>query len=266
MKYLFTILICFGFFSISSTFGQEETKKVIVVKKIVDENGQTTTQREEASGAEADALIKKLKEDGSLEGVDIDIEIENAKKSGSTSKSVTEDITVEKTIEDGKEITTYKIETEENGEKKVMIWKSEDGDMPEEMAKKLEHIDIKSERSKDGKEVMIMIDAEHDEDNEIHETHTVEKRIRIKKSSDNKVSLGVMIEDDGEGVVVSEVVQESAAQKAGLKEGDTILKVNGQYVFNTEMLLKVLSKFDKGDKIKVTYLRDGKELGTNAQF
>jgi len=266
MKYLFTLLICFGFFSISSSFGQEETKKVIVVKKIIDENGKTTTHREEATGKDADALIKKLKEDGSLEGVDIEIEIEKAKESGSSTKSVLEDITIEKSIENGKEVTKYKIETEENGEKKVMIWKSDDGEIPEELAKKLEHIDIKTSGTKDGKNVMIIIDAEGDEDTEIHETHKFEKRIHVKKSNNNKVSLGIMIESDSEGVVVSDVVEDSAAQKAGLKDGDTILKINGKYVFNTEMLLDVLSQFDKGDKIKVSYLRNGKEKKTDAEF
>ena len=266
MKYVFTLLICLGFIAISNTFGQEETKKVVVIKKTINENGQTTTEREEASGKDADALIKKLKEDGTLEGIDIEIEIEEAKKSGSTSKTLLQDVTIEKSMEDGKEMTTYKIETEEDGEKKVMIWKGDGDDIPEEMAKVLENIDVETEHINDGKEIRITIDTEEDEDTETHKSHKVEKRYTIKKSSDNKVSLGVMIIDDSAGVVVSDIVDDSTAQKAGLKKGDTILKINDNYVFNTEMLLKALSQFEKGDKIKVIYIRNGKEKKAKAEF
>ena len=253
-----------------NSYGQEETKKVVIVKKIIDNNGNTTMEREEASGKEADALIKKMKEDGTLDGVDIDIdmEIEKAKKSGTSTKSKIEDISIEKSVENGKEMTTYKITTEENGEKNVMIWKSDDGEIPEEMEKILENVDIKTEKSNDGKEVRISIDAtgNHDADTEIHKTHTIEKKVVIKHKSDNKVSLGVMIEDDSQGVVISDVVKDSAADKIGLKKGDTILKVDNQYVFNTNMLLESLSKFDKGDNMEIIYLRDGKENKTKVSF
>ncbi len=274
MKYIFTIIICLGFLSISSSFGQEETKKVVIVKKIVDDNGKTTTERKEASDKEADELIKKLKEDGSMEGIDIDREIEKAMKSGSSKKKTSEDITIEKSIENGKEITTYKIVTEENGEKKVMVWKG-DGEMPAEMAEKLKNVEIKTNDINDGKEMRIRIETEgHDdeygeeyhEDTEIHETHTIEKRIVVKHKNENKVTLGIKIEDDSEGVVVSEVISNSVAQKSGLKSGDTILKIEDTYVFNTKMLLKTLSQFATGDKIKVTYLRNGKEQKTDAEF
>jgi len=265
MKYIFTLILCLGFLSISSSFGQEKSKKVVIVKKTVDNNGKTTTERKEASGTEADALIKELKEDGSLEGIDVEVEVEQSMKSGSSKKETLEDISIEKSIEDGKEKTTYKIVTEKDGEKKVMVWKGE-GEMPAEMAELLENVDIETNTSKDGKEMSITIDAEGDEETEIHETHTVEKRIVVKRQKENKVSLGIMIEDDSEGVVVSDIVPDSVAKKSGLRSGDTILKINDTYVFNTKMLLKVLADFEKGDKVKVTYLRDGKQMTTKAEF
>lgn len=266
MKYIFTFIFCLGLLSINSSFGQEESKKVVIIKKVTDDNGQTKTERQEASGKEADVLIKQLKEDGTLEGIDIDVEIEKAMKSEDAQKEVMEDITIEKTIEDGKEITTYKIVTEEDGKQKVMVWKG-DGEMPAEMAEKLKNVEIKTKRIKDGKEMRIEIDAEnYDDDTEIHETHTIEKKVIIKKKSSNKVTMGVMIEDDSRGVVVSDLVENSAAEKAGLKQGDTLLKINDTHVFNADMLLEALSAFDKGDKVKVTYLRDGKEKTTNVSF
>ena len=266
MKYIFTLIICFGFISISSSFGQEETKKVVIVKKTIDASGQEIVQREEASGKEADALIKKMKEDGDLEGIDIEVEIEKSKKSGSSKKEKLEDVSIEKSIVNGKEVTSYKIVTEENGEKKVMVWKG-DGEMPAEMAEKLKHLDIKTESFdiNDEKTMRITIDTgEHDEDSDIHESH--EKRIYFSEENKNKVTLGIMIEDDSQGVVVSDIVADSVAKNIGLKSGDTIVKINDGYVFNTDMLLKALSKFDKGDSALVTYLRDGKENTVRAAF
>jgi type II secretory pathway component PulC len=266
MKYILTLVFCLGFFSISNSFGQEEAKKVVIVKKTVDENGKTTTERQEASGKEADALIKKMKEDGNLEGIDIEIEMEKAMKSGSTKKETSENITIEKTIENGKEMTMYKIVTEENGEKKVMVWKG-DGEMPAEMAEKLKNADIKSEKFNDGKEMRIIVEMDDQDDGTVKErVFTTEKEIVVKEASENKVRLGVMIEDDSEGVVISDIISNSVAEKSGLKNGDIILKINDTYVFNTDMLLKALSPFDSGDKVKVTYLREGKEKKTEAKF
>ena len=313
MKYIFTLLLCFGFLLSTTSYGQEETKKVVIIKKVKDADGKTTTERQEASGKEADALIKKMKEDGTLEGIDIDVEIANAKKDKTTKKSIKKEVSIEKTIKDGKEITSYKIVTEDNGKKKVMRWDGDgempaeiaemlkneeieivvdekdgekkvyeiiteddgekkvmfwngDGEMPAEMAKALKDVDIKTMQSKDGEHMTIRVEMDNDgEHEEVHESHKMEKRIRIKDSP-NKVTLGVMIADDSNGVVLSNVVDKSVAQKSGLKAGDTILKINDTYVFNTDMLLKALSEFDKGDSAKVTFLRDGKEKKTKAKF
>ena len=312
MKYIFTILLCFGFLLTTTSFGQEETKKVVIIKKVKGADGKTSTERQEASGKEADALIKKMKEDGTLEGIDIDVEIEKAKKDG-TAKSIRKEVSIEKTIKDGKEVKSYKIVTENNGEKKVMRWSGEgempaeiaemlkneeieieveekdgdkkvyeiitedggekkvlfwngDGEMPAEMAEALKDVDIKTMQSKDGEHMTIKVEMDDDgEHTEVHESHKMEKRIRIKDSP-NKVTLGVMIADDSQGVIISNVVDKSVAQKAGLKTGDTIIKINDTYVFNMDMLLKALSKFDKGDTAKVTFLRDGKEKKVKAKF
>ncbi|MDF1698116.1 MAG: PDZ domain-containing protein [Saprospiraceae bacterium] len=266
MKFILTFMLCIGYFGIHNSFGQEETKKVIVVKKVIDENGKETIKKEEASGKDAEALLKKMKEEGKLEGIDIDLEIEKAKKTGSAKKSIVEDVTVEKSIENGKEISTYKITTEEGGEKKVMVWKG-DGDMPEEMSKILKDVDVKINKNGNEQEMTITIDTDdNDTDMEIHETHTIEKRIVVKHKNDNKVSLGVMISDDSKGVVVTDIVDDSAAQKAGLKSGDTILKVDETYVFNTQMLLDALSAIDTGSTAKITYLREGKEKSADVKF
>ncbi len=56
----------------------------------------------------------------------------------------------------------------------------------------------------------------------------------------------------------------SPADKAGLKEGDIITKVNGEKVDQDNPLASRLSKYKVGETIEITYLRDGKEATTKA--
>lgn len=58
------------------------------------------------------------------------------------------------------------------------------------------------------------------------------------------------------------VINGSPADKAGLKEGDIITKVNGEDVNADNPLASRLSKYAVGDKVEITYLRDGKEQKT----
>ncbi len=60
------------------------------------------------------------------------------------------------------------------------------------------------------------------------------------------------------------VVNGSPADKAGLKEGDIVTKVNGEDVNQDNPLATRLSKYGVGETIEVTYLRDGKEQKTKA--
>jgi S1-C subfamily serine protease len=55
------------------------------------------------------------------------------------------------------------------------------------------------------------------------------------------------------------VINGSPADKAGLKEGDIITKVNGETVDSDNVLSSRLSKYKVGDTLEITYVRDGKE-------
>lgn len=76
---------------------------------------------------------------------------------------------------------------------------------------------------------------------------------------ENKAVLGIGIDDTRYGVKVTEIMEGSAAEKAGLRRGDVILKVNDSYIFSADGLLEALHPFNPGDKIKLKYLREGKE-------
>jgi serine protease Do len=65
--------------------------------------------------------------------------------------------------------------------------------------------------------------------------------------------------DKNTGVLVTEVEPESPADKAGLKQGDVILKMNGKDVRSNESLRNTISLMAPGTKVKLTIFRDAKE-------
>ena len=69
-------------------------------------------------------------------------------------------------------------------------------------------------------------------------------------------SLGVAL---GEGAVIMAVMPNSGAEKAGLKPGDTIVRLADRPVKEREDFAAVLANKAAGDKVRVTFLRDGKE-------
>jgi len=58
------------------------------------------------------------------------------------------------------------------------------------------------------------------------------------------------------------VINGSPADKAGLKEGDIITKVNGEAVNADNPVASRMSKYKVGDTVEITYVRDGKEQKT----
>ena len=79
---------------------------------------------------------------------------------------------------------------------------------------------------------------------------------------DNRAFLGVEEDSDEEadepGLVV-EVVRGSAADKAGLRDNDLILKLNDSEINAWKDLTKFMSTQKPGDKLRIAYRRNGKE-------
>src|SRR6201996_5595453 len=64
---------------------------------------------------------------------------------------------------------------------------------------------------------------------------------------------------DGEGVYVMDVTPDGAAGHAGIQKGDMITKLNGVTISTGAEMIGQVATFSPGDKVKVTYKRDGKE-------
>ena len=64
---------------------------------------------------------------------------------------------------------------------------------------------------------------------------------------------------DGDGVYVIDVPEGGAAKAAGIKKGDFVTKLNGVKVNSGPELQEQVARYKPGDKITITYNRDGKE-------
>lgn len=71
--------------------------------------------------------------------------------------------------------------------------------------------------------------------------------------------LGVVTESTSEGARITSVSDNTAADKAGLKEGDVITHVDEDRIEDHDALTKAIRKHKPEEKINITFLRDGRE-------
>jgi len=84
--------------------------------------------------------------------------------------------------------------------------------------------------------------------------------------------LGVVIQDlspemaeafgfdrHSKGVIIAKVAEDSAAEKAGLKEGDLVTAVDGKLIDSSAQLRNAVGASRIGDRLKLSIIRDGKE-------
>ncbi|HLL43256.1 MAG TPA: Do family serine endopeptidase, partial [Segetibacter sp.] len=100
----------------------------------------------------------------------------------------------------------------------------------------------------------------------------------IKYGSTKRAYLGVMFGSDqmseedrkknnvkeGEGVFVMDVAKGSAAEEAGVQKGDFITKVNGTEVSTGTEMIEKIAALRPGDKINITFQRNGTEKTATA--
>ena len=91
-----------------------------------------------------------------------------------------------------------------------------------------------------------------------------------------KGRLGVYIDDlteglagyfkvpDGKGVLVEDIVEDSPAQKAGIKAGDVLIEIDGNRIGDSEELVEQIAKMKADTPTPVAVWRDGRKVTLEA--
>jgi S1-C subfamily serine protease len=90
--------------------------------------------------------------------------------------------------------------------------------------------------------------------------------------SQNQVFLGINLKDyysnqnsdfkGRYGVLVSTVVPDSPAELAGLQSMDLLLELDSEKLYTKDQLIRMLQNYSPGQKVKLKYYREGKEITT----
>lgn len=84
-----------------------------------------------------------------------------------------------------------------------------------------------------------------------------------------KAMLGVFTKPSDKqsvGAEIDRVMPGSAADKAGLENGDVITHINNQKVNSGKQLSEAIAQYNAGDKIEISYERDGKACKSSASL
>ena len=77
--------------------------------------------------------------------------------------------------------------------------------------------------------------------------------------ADKRARLGIQMEKDEKGVLITAVLPGSAAEKAALQKGDIITRIDRQKLESPEALQEYINGKKAGDQIRLYYTREGKK-------
>ncbi|NNC38463.1 MAG: DegQ family serine endoprotease [Acidimicrobiales bacterium] len=68
--------------------------------------------------------------------------------------------------------------------------------------------------------------------------------------------------DSQDGALVSQVVEDSPAEEAGIREGDVIVEFNGKPILDSDDIRNAVGYVERGRNADISYIRDGKKYTT----
>jgi len=81
---------------------------------------------------------------------------------------------------------------------------------------------------------------------------------KVKEEYNLKIDYGALIIEGGPDEPA--VTPDSPADKAGLKEGDVVLELNGEKISAENTLIKIISKYNPGDEVTLKIMRGEEEI------
>jgi len=69
-----------------------------------------------------------------------------------------------------------------------------------------------------------------------------------------------------DGVYAASIMENSGAEKAGIRVGDFITQINGIPVHTETQLLEQVARYKPGDHVNITYIRGGRSFQTNVEL
>ena len=102
----------------------------------------------------------------------------------------------------------------------------------------------------------------------VFETMEEEEQEKMQSPSKMKVTLGIMPDYafDDKGVKADSVIDNRPGQKAGMIDGDIVIKIKDFDIVDIYKYMEALSKIESGAKTQITVLRDKEEIVLDVQF
>lgn len=85
-------------------------------------------------------------------------------------------------------------------------------------------------------------------------------------TNSNAAFLGVLTAKTDDGAVIKNVIDSSAAKKAGLEKGDVITKFGDKEISSPEDLRNAVESYKPGDEVTINYLRNGKNESAKVEL
>lgn len=164
------------------------------------------------------------------------------KKNGSQEEKMTIVIDGDKVTINGKPVTEY------DGDNIIIRKKALEGAMAP-LARTMPRVKVYG----DGME---NFNFDFDFDDEI--SRELEK-VRVFSDGKPQTVLGVVTEKSEKGLKLAEVTEGSAAEKAGLKEGDVITKFSGTAVSDPEKLRELVRAKKPDEEVEIAYIKAGEK-------
>ena len=204
----------FTFFAIATITNQiyaqdqlKESKKIVIVTKTIDENGEVKVEKIVKTGEDAEELMKINLDDkdaGFTKTYHIDVDVED--------------------MENGK---SHDVFIREAGSKRIITINVDD------------EVEVEGEVTKIFGDRIFVFEENENEGND-------------------KGFMGVVMGDlAAKGVAISNVVPGSGADKAGLRKGDVIAKLNNQKIKTASDVSAALKNTKNGDAVNVVFYREG---------